>query len=108
MAVVNKKPTIQMAKDKQRESKQGSKMKSSSPPPKGTNPGSAGAEVSAVEAPYLNLSIDNPVKMGFNIMPEGFIMCNEIFELLFDRIDEAMMRKRVDKEYKMYSVNNAI
>lgn len=96
-----------MAKDKQRESKQGSKIKSSSPS-KGTNQGSAGAEFSAVEAPYLNLSIDNPVKMGFNIMPEGLIMCNEIFELLFDRIDEAMMRRRVDKEFKMYSVNNAI
>ena len=35
-------------------------------------------------------------------------MCNEIFELIFDRIEEAQMRKRVDKEYKMYSVNNAI
>ena len=96
-----------MAKDKQRESKAGSKMKSPSPP-KGANLGPS-AEVSAVKAPpYLNLSIDNPVKMGFNIMPEGFIMCNEIFELLFDRIDEAMMRKRVDKEYKKYAVNNAI
>ena len=35
-------------------------------------------------------------------------MCNDIFELIFDRIDEAMMKKRVDKEYKKYSVHNAI
>ena len=78
-----------------------------SPPPKDSNQVTGGA-IAARHSLEFNLSIDNPATMGFKMMPEGFIMCNEIVELLFDRIDEAMMKKRVDKEYKKYSVNNAI
>ena len=64
--------------------------------------------MAALTRPEFGLSIDQPAKMGFKMMPEGLIMCNDIFELIFDRIDEAMMKKRVDKEYKKYSVHNAI
>ena len=46
--------------------------------------------------------------LGFNMMPEGFQMCEEIFSLLMDRFDNALMKKRVDREYKQYSTNNAI
>lgn len=35
-------------------------------------------------------------------------MCNEIFALLLDRFEEEMMKKRVDAEYKGYTVMNAI
>ena len=60
-------------------------------------------------APEFGLSIGNlPEKMGFRIVPDGYLMCNEIFALLLDRFEEAMMKKRVDSEYKMYAVNNAI
>ena len=45
---------------------------------------------------------------GFNMNPEGFLMCEEIFSLLFERLDEEMMKKRVDREFKKYSVLNAI
>ena len=45
---------------------------------------------------------------GFNIMPGGMLMCEEIFTLLFERFEEEMMKKRVDAEYKGYSVRNAI
>ena len=42
------------------------------------------------------------------MMPEGFVMFNEIFSLLMDRFEVSMMKKRVDNEYKMFSVQNAI
>lgn len=42
-----------------------------------------------------------PVKgRGFKLMPEGYVMCEEIFTLLFERFDEEMMKKRVEGEYK--------
>ena len=55
----------------------------------------------------FGLSFDGP-KRGFKIMPEGMLMCEEIFSLLFERLDEEMMKKRVDAEYKGYSVKNCI
>ena len=55
----------------------------------------------------FGLSFKGPPR-GFNIMPEGLLMCNEIFTLLYERFDEEMMKKRVDGEYKGYSVQNAI
>ena len=45
---------------------------------------------------------------GFKMMNEGYVMCEEIFQLLFERFDEEMMKKRVDAEYKAYTVRNAI
>ena len=35
-------------------------------------------------------------------------MCEEIFTLLFERFDHEMMKKRIDAEYKGYSVHNCI
>jgi len=35
-------------------------------------------------------------------------MCDDIFALLFERFEEEMMKKRVDAEYKGYTVMNAI
>ena len=55
----------------------------------------------------LGLSIST-VDRGFNMNPEGFLMCKEIFQLLMERFDEKMMEKRVDSEFKGYSVKNAI
>ena len=56
----------------------------------------------------FGLTIEVPEKMGFKIMADGFLMCNEIFALLFEKFEEVMMKKRVDSEYKIYAVKNAI
>ena len=45
---------------------------------------------------------------GFLIAPDNFIMCEEIFDLLFERFDEAQMKKRIEGEFKGYSIKNAI
>lgn len=45
---------------------------------------------------------------GFNMAPEGFQVCESVFDLLFERFDEEMMKKRVEREYLKYSVQNAI
>lgn len=35
-------------------------------------------------------------------------MCGEIFTLLFDRFDQEMLKKKVEKTYKKHSINNSI
>ena len=42
------------------------------------------------------------------MMPEGLKMCEEIFQIIFERFDDEMMKKRVDAEYKGYSVKNCV
>jgi len=45
---------------------------------------------------------------GFNIKPDGFLVCNKIFDALFERFDEEMMKKRVEGEFRGYAIKNAI
>lgn len=41
---------------------------------------------------------------GFNMAPEGFIVANDIFDILFERFDQEMLKKKVEREYKHYSI----
>ena len=45
---------------------------------------------------------------GFLIAPDNFIMCEEIVDLLFERFDEELMKKRIESEFRAYSIKNAI
>lgn len=42
------------------------------------------------------------------MMPEGFLMCQEMFAFLFERFDQEMLKKKVEKDYKRYSIKNSI
>ena len=42
------------------------------------------------------------------IKPDGFLICNKIFDALFERFDEEMMKKRVEGEFRGYAIKNAI
>ena len=45
---------------------------------------------------------------GFLIAPDNFLMCEEMFTLLFERLDEELMKKGIEREFKAYSIRNAI
>ena len=49
------------------------------------------------------LSISTPDR-GFNMVPGSWQMCEEIFDVLYERFDEEMMKKRVEREYLKYSI----
>ena len=53
------------------------------------------------------LSFSTPDR-GFNMVPGSWQMCEEIFDVLYERFDEEMMKKRVEREYLKYSIQNAI
>ena len=54
-----------------------------------------------------NLSFSTE-KIGHKFSNEGFVVADDIFNLLFDRLDEAMMRKRIDREFKGYAIKNTL
>ena len=45
---------------------------------------------------------------GYLVQNEWLVMCNEIFELLYERFDEEMMKKRVEESYHHYSVRTMV
>ena len=55
----------------------------------------------------LGLSISTNDR-GFIMAPEAFLMCQEMFVFLFEKFDEKMMAKQVERDYKRYSITNAI
>ena len=54
-----------------------------------------------------NLSFSTE-KIGHKFTNEGFVIADDIFGLLFERLDEAMMRKRIDREFKSYAIKNTL
>ena len=54
-----------------------------------------------------NLSIPTD-KIGINIANDSYVMAQDAFSLLFERLDDAMMRKRIDREYKTYAIRNTL
>ena len=67
----------------------------------------AGAKNRKVYPKEFGLSFSTPDR-GFNMVPASWQMCEEIFDVLYERFDEEMMKKRVEREYLKYSVHNAI
>ena len=59
------------------------------------------------EKSRYGLSIQTAAR-GFLVAPDNFVMCGEIFDLLFERFDEELMKKRIEREFKAYSIHNAI
>ncbi len=75
------------------------------------------AKVAEVTSPTLKKPAENdPAKLlgltisskGFKLELEGFMMCKEIFAMLYEKLDEELMKKRVDREFKGYAIQNAI
>ena len=48
------------------------------------------------------------IDKGFNMVPDAFSACEAVFETLFERWEEEMMKKRVETEYKKYAVMNNV
>ena len=42
------------------------------------------------------------------MVPEAFIMCKEMFVFLFEKFDEEMMKKRVERDFKAFSIANTV
>ena len=47
-------------------------------------------------------------QMGFYLRPESFLVCKDIYAILMERFEEEMMKKRVESEFRGYSVKNSI
>ena len=60
------------------------------------------------EAPKEHGLSISTIDKGFNMVPDAFQTCEEIFDLLFERFEDAMMKKRVETEYKNYAVLNNV
>ena len=47
-------------------------------------------------------------QMGFYLRPESFLVCKDIHAILMERFEEEMMKKRVESEFRGYSIKNSI
>ena len=45
---------------------------------------------------------------GFKIAPEGLMACEDIFDYLFEKMEERLMEKRVDEQFRSHSVQSAL
>lgn len=69
----------------------------------------------AAKAAEAKARIPNPFGLsfkadgrGFNLAADSFLVAQEMFTVLFEKFDEEMMKKKVEREYKRYSIQNSI
>ena len=63
--------------------------------------------LSPVKKNAFNLSFPTN-NIGWHLHNDGYVIAKDIFDLLFDRFDEEMVRQRINHEYKSYAIKNQL